>query len=393
MHFMSRYTAVLINLVFILISGIVSAQNTAIESCQHQSCIAVVDSGSTGSRLSIYSFDKNTKDNPTKIRLIWGTKVTPGLAAISLTTDALDKYLSDLLDVSPVKNMPIYFYSTAGMRFLSEAEQKKYYKAIQDWFAKKKQWTLLEAKTLTGQEEGLYSWLSVNYLLAVFKHAKPPVGVMDMGGASVQITFPVKNTSKIAADDLVKISIYGVDYTVFSHSFFKLGINQVIGQFSNTKSCFPQNYKLPNSTIAHGNAKQCHSNMTQLVNKQHRVERYVKPAIANNPVGTWYAINAFSKLVFNKPFEFKNDELTGKTLLDQAERRICEKNWHTIKHQHSNNKFFPLYCLQAAYYYTLIVDGYGVNPQNTVHFLPESTNISWTLGVVLCKGGMQNCKK
>ena len=100
------------------------AQSTA---CTEHQCIAVVDAGSTGSRLHIYAYDLDETNSPIHINEVWNKKIKPGFATIEANANTIDAYLSVLMSNSPEEHMPLYFYATAGMRLIPQAKQKKYY--------------------------------------------------------------------------------------------------------------------------------------------------------------------------------------------------------------------------------------------------------------------------
>ena len=53
---------------------------------------------------------------------------------------------------------------------------------------------------LDGKDEGLYGWVTVNYLLdALYPAGGEPSGIIDLGGGSVQIVYPAPATSSTAA--------------------------------------------------------------------------------------------------------------------------------------------------------------------------------------------------
>ena len=173
--------------------------------CQQQRCLAVVDAGSTGSRLHIYSYDLDSSNNPVAIHEQWSKKIKPGLATTAPSLSAVNSYLNNLFNGAPKLTIPVYFYATAGMRLVPETKQQLYFQALQQWFESQTQWQLVEAKTITGSEEGILGWLAVNYNLGNFSFDNSLVNVMDVGGASVQVTLPVQDGEKIEKrEDLTK---------------------------------------------------------------------------------------------------------------------------------------------------------------------------------------------
>ncbi len=353
------------------------------EICESHRCTAVVDAGSTGSRLHIYAYDIDETNTPVNIQDVWSKKVKPGFATID--PQQVDAYIAALLADAPVQSLPLYFYSTAGMRLLPQAKQKLYYQQLQQWFSQQPNWQLKEAKTITGKEEGTFDWLAVNYGLGTFSAASKtaPVGVMDFGGASVQIVFPVDDESSLQSADKVELDINGRHLSLFVHSFLGLGQTEVSHQFLESSSCFSNDYPLPDGSTAQGDAVGCKNEISSLMNDVHGVNRLVQPVMQANPVDRWYVMGGIVNLVQEKMFHFDKDNLSNKGLLEQADQSVCHQPWDVLSQQFPDNDYLYGYCMFSAYYYALMVDGYGIIPEKNISYSTDDKNSDWTLGVVI----------
>ncbi|WP_058442217.1 multidrug DMT transporter permease [Legionella brunensis] len=366
-----------------LIAVLITFSANAATNCQQHQCLVVVDAGSTGSRIHIYSYDLDNTKSPINIAEVWSKKIKPGFATIEPNAATIDAYLTTLFSGAPESNLPVYFYATAGMRLLPQPKQQQFYSILQQWFANQSGWQLQKAKTITGTEEGLFGWLSVNYQLGVLSSSEQDLaGVMDMGGASVQIIFPVQKTEGINSQDIRQFDLYGRHLTLFIHSFLGLGQTEVAHQFLDDSTCFANNYELPTGEFAAGDAYSCESDVSSLMNAVHKVNHVVQPAIAANQVNNWYAIGGMSELAKSKPFQFQN-EFTNQDLLEQGDSQVCRQQWSTLAAQYPGNDYLYGFCLFPSYYYALMVDGYGLQPQQTVHLMAANQNTDWTIGVVL----------
>ena len=355
----------------------------AATSCQEHHCLAVVDAGSTGSRLHIYAYDVDKQNNPIKIEQVWSNKVKPGFASIEPSQAVVDTYLTNLFANSPEQNVPVYFYATAGMRLVSTVKQKIYYDALKQWAEKNTQSNVVIAKTITGREEGVFGWLAVNYKLGTLQSKdKPLLGVMDMGGASVQITFPAEQTNTINSNDLVSMDIYNRHITLFSHSFLGLGQTEMSHQYFNDSSCFSNDYPLPNGEIGTGNAQTCQHKVSKLINDVHQVRETISPALQGNKISDWYTISGLSTLVKNKPFNFEKNQFTSQDLLEIADNELCRTSWYTLLEQYPSNDYTYVNCLTSSYYYALLANGYGLEINQMIHYLSDEEEVDWTLGVV-----------
>ena len=372
---------------FIFIVCLYALSNTLYASpdyCTGHQCIAVVDAGSTGSRLHVYAYDLDKTNSPININELWSKKVNPGFATIDNNQSTVDAYLSSLFSGAPVQHLPVYFYATAGMRLLPQAKQKAYYQGLQQWFSGHSEWQFKEGKTITGTEEALFDWLSVNYHLGTLQSVtNQSIGVIDIGGASVQIAFPVQKNSGEHAGSQISVDLYGQHFNLFVHSFLGLGQNEMAHQFLNSASCFATHYPLPDGTAGQGNAAACSQEVSALINGVHGVNNTVQPALAANPVNSWYAIGGIVNLATSKPFHFQNNQLTNQALLQQADSSVCHEQWENLSNQFPNDEFIDAYCLLPAYYSALMVDGYGFAAEQAVNYIATEQNLDWTKGVVL----------
>lgn len=353
-------------------------------SCKEHQCIAVIDAGSTGSRLHIYAYDLDSTNSPINIKELWNKKAKPGFANIEPESKAIDAYMANLMADAPKEEIPVYFYATAGMRLLPLTKQKKFYDELQSWFTQQSEWKLIKAKTITGNDEALYDWLSVNYHLGSLQSgANESVGVMDMGGASVQIVFPVQKNDTLNNKSQIELDLYGQHLNLYVQSFLGLGQTEVAHQYLNSAACFANNYPLPDGEYGQGNAFACKSEIASLMNEVHKVNKNIQPLLTANPVDSWYSIGGIANMADSSLFDFANNQLTSQNLLQQADKQICNQQWDNLDIRFPNDDYVYQYCLFSAYYYALMVDGYGLYPEQTINYIPPSQNLDWTLGVVL----------
>jgi hypothetical protein len=318
----------------------------------------------------------------THINELWSKKIKPGFASLEANQNTVDAYLTTLFSGAPTQQMPVYFYATAGMRLLPQIKQKTYYQAVQNWFNQQSQWQLIEAKTITGMDEALYDWLAVNYHLDKLKNPTP-IGVMDIGGASVQVVFPVQKNYDSTNNSQVELTLYGHPITLSVHSFIGLGQNEMTHQLLDNPSCFSNGYPLPNGELGQGDSAQCKQEVSPLINEVHKVNKEIQSSLSNNHISAWYVIGGLANLAESKPFSFPSNQVTNQELLHQANNLICHQSWDNLNNQFPNNEYIESYCLLPAFYYALIVDGYGLSPTQPLNFIPTTQNLDWTTGVVL----------
>lgn len=194
----------------------------------------IVDAGSSGSRVYIYVWPPHSGDTRQllKIRLLHDNggkdvfhSITPGLSSCSSHPENASDYIIPLLKFAAEnipktkhKETPLYILATAGMRLLSKSQQDLILDDLRKDIPKEFSFLFTpgNVQVISGKEEGIYSWVSINYLMGRFDHslAKSPlvevemekdqkrlkrmntISMMEMGGASTQIAFEITSTEQ-----------------------------------------------------------------------------------------------------------------------------------------------------------------------------------------------------
>lgn len=204
----------------------------------------------------------------------WHRKVTPGLSSFNESPQKVgNHHLSYLLSLASAvvpksehARTPIYLHATAGMRLLPPNEQEPILENVCQYLLTNSDFYIPDCKShvniIDGDVEGLYGWLSINYLLGAFdnpqehQHGKnhTTYGLLDMGGASTQVVF-LPNSTETAehSNNLYKISLRGLpqlaektdgagvvgnylvpvasEHNVFSDSFLGFGMFQAHNRY------------------------------------------------------------------------------------------------------------------------------------------------------------------
>ncbi|VDQ10921.1 unnamed protein product [Trichobilharzia regenti] len=151
-------------------------------------------------------------------------KRTPGLSSFADKLDEIPKYISSLLDVaveniptSALPNTPLFIMATAGMRLLSPTQQDMIWQTVRDHVKSHYRFDFKysDAYTISGTEEGLFGWISVNYLLGRFR----------------PIAFEIESTENLPKELVSEFSVRGKwfspeqNYKVYVTSYLGYGMN------------------------------------------------------------------------------------------------------------------------------------------------------------------------
>uniref|UniRef100_A0A1I8FEG5 Ectonucleoside triphosphate diphosphohydrolase 5 n=1 Tax=Macrostomum lignano TaxID=282301 RepID=A0A1I8FEG5_9PLAT len=140
--------------------------------------------------------------------------VTPGISDFAAKPSAAFDYLTPLLDFASsavprakLVETPLYILCTAGMRLLPRPARRP--SCPTSVWAYSFLFSDTHAEVISGKQEGVYAWITTNFLLGRFSHSvgdgvglvsydgadghlrKRTVGVIDMGGGSFQIAYEI----------------------------------------------------------------------------------------------------------------------------------------------------------------------------------------------------------
>ena len=144
-----------------------------------------------------------------------------------LLTNYSEKYLTE--EEKP--SIRLMVYATAGMRYLSEEDQKKVldltYQRINDDF--KYSVKREDFQVISGTFEGLYAWIGLNRLRQAFGGKEKTLPVFEIGGASLQFSIELDSKPNNLIGTYVNEVQIGKDtYNVFAHSWLGFGGDQAL---------------------------------------------------------------------------------------------------------------------------------------------------------------------
>jgi len=379
-------------------------------------------------------FEGISLDNVPKITQLFsaeGTNVVkPGIAKIDPAN--ISTYLQPLLDYAyslvpekEQKKAPIFLFATAGMRVIPIERQEAIIKEVRDTFSNsnfnftyKEEW----ARVITGEEEGVYGWVTTNYLKDIlFEHdAKDHVvGALDLGGVSLQITFLPKETPK---ENMHVLTLPKNVFELYTYSFLKYGqdattraLMDLSAFYANDTTTgevpeavdFPchlsgynETYVLPadgknHTMVGTGDYALCSQYEKEIM--QLNATCPVEPCSFDGVyqptlVGDFYAMSGF---YYTASF-FGIADVHSKTraaLFDEKGREYCSNTWEEVleKYKDVDASLLKVYCLTSSYIYNVLVNGFGFDANNTnIYFTSdiEGTTLGWALGALIAEASL-----
>ncbi|GHU63651.1 hypothetical protein FACS1894123_06840 [Bacteroidia bacterium] len=206
--------------------------------------IAIIDAGSSGSRLYVYDVNKNEG----KISIVYPS--TPeqkdnskgrALSGVANHNDSVRVFLQTMTDKydsgNNAEKIPLYVLATAGMRLVDEDKANSIYNMMHSQPREYNRFRLVTAMTISGRYEGLYAWIAANYKngslgFSTSTPEKPLTytgithGILEIGGASMQIAFAANEKCATC------ISRKGFAH-IYSKSYLGGGVDKVYDEHKN----------------------------------------------------------------------------------------------------------------------------------------------------------------
>ncbi|XP_073534156.1 ectonucleoside triphosphate diphosphohydrolase 3 [Phyllobates terribilis] len=405
----------------------------------------VLDAGSSRTTVYVYQWPAEKENNTGVVSQTFKCNVN-GLGISSYASEPgkaaknIDNCMKKVISVIPFNqhnSTPVYLGATAGMRLLrlkNESASQGVLFSIENYF-QTQPFDFRGAHIITGQEEGVYGWITVNYLMGNFLEkniwstwVRPDgaetTGALDLGGASTQISF-IPEKSEQNPNSTLEVTLYGYKYNVYTHSFQCYGRDESekrllasLAKSSHGKSsvenpCYPQNYKVdltmnhifgslcsasfqpanynPEQLISFkgtGEPVQCMERVATLFNfaachgKQDcSFDGVYQPKVKGGFSafsGFYYTANALN--------------LTGNFQLPEFNTSMssfCSQEWSKLPLILSrfDETYARSYCFSANYIYHLLVHGYKFDSESWPRILFQkevgNSSIAWSLGYML----------
>ena len=222
------------------------------------------DAGSSGTRVHIFAYHSPSPHQKTYIDIMLpdvSKSVEPGLSHYASDPSQAGESLVPLLDFAynhvpedQWATTPVRLMATAGLRLVPELGRNSILDNCRSTLASsrfvfRRNWALV----IPGEMEGLYAWTGANYasgaLAAALENqlrrhsdsdselttqvslAEPYHGVLELGGASFQVTFLHNSKAEIGwtpkdkslkGPSNLKVPLPGVDSQLFTHSYLGL---------------------------------------------------------------------------------------------------------------------------------------------------------------------------
>lgn len=407
--------------------------------------VVVIDAGSTGSRLHAYSFFY--RNNEWELDEEKFQKVNPGLSLYGDNYIEAARSLETLIVAgrgfvpeSKHNNTIIAVKATAGLRLLGPEKSEKILNEIKVMLKKTTNFRVIEEEIgiLDGKYEGIYLWITVNFLEKTLSKGLKSVGVIDLGGGSLQLTFEL-NTNFVQKE----FSNYNYvtpsrNYTLYEKSYLGYGLmearqeiyRRILSNFlrksdskvsfydSKSKAieahspieiinpCLSTNTKVDKQVVEYennfyllkmlpppiSNQKNCEKLTLSVLNLEKKCiydfcsfDGVYQPNLSQYKKMTFYLLSYFYDMTI--PLGFQNHFTLSS--LKRFNDKVCKevKFWRFL----FSPSFFPLlesnplWCQDVTFIYSMLKHGYKFQEDNQLKLVSsiDGKEATWSLGAAL----------
>ncbi|XWS58468.1 hypothetical protein CRYUN_Cryun08bG0036400 [Craigia yunnanensis] len=389
----------------------------------------IFDAGSSGSRVHVYCFDQNLDLVPIGSELELFEQLKPGLSYYANNPQAAANSLRSLLDkaesVVPLdlrSKTPVRVGATAGLRALEGDASDRILQAVRELL---KDTSTLKSEAngviiLDGSQEGSYEWVTINYLLGnLGRTYGDTVGIVDLGGGSVQMAYAISENAASKAPSLQpgednyvnEMYLKGSKYHLYVHSYLHYGLLAaraeilkvsedsgnpcILEGFDGTYKYGGEEYKA--SAPSSGTSMEECRRVTLKALKVNDTCTHMKCTFG----GVWNGGGGDGqKNLFVASFFFDRAAQAGfikatdpvakvqpHSFADAA-KRACETKYADAKTTYADvdESNLAYICMDLVYEYTLLVDGFGLDPYQDITLVKQVkygnslVEAAWPLG-------------
>jgi hypothetical protein len=344
---------------------------------------AVIDAGSSGSRIHVYRW--RPRAPLPWVEEGWRLRVEPGLSAFAGEADAVAEHLTPLIEFALDRisgdggvmgggERPLLLLeATGGLRAL-EAPVRDDLLASARAYLETTPFELTGVEVIDGRSEGLYGWITVNYLLGRLASGGPTAAALDLGGVSTQIAFEPSG----ASSERTRLTLGGREWSLYVKSYAGLGQDEA-REAAASAACFPSGFPLEKGGVGIGDYPGCRRD----------VLRYLAPRLDPDQPALVGEIFAFSAFYYAADF-FGLEDTFSLAALEAAGVDYCARPWSELEVTYRDrlawDPYVPRHCFTAAFVVALLHDGYGLTLESdqvqAVSTL-AGQDVGWTLGSLL----------
>ncbi|QSH40086.1 hypothetical protein P0136_01520 [Lentisphaerota bacterium ZTH] len=348
---------------------------------------AIIDAGSSGSRIYLYQNCTATDGSPEAVLLqLNNNKITPGIASFATTPAMIGSYISPLLHSVRnkleelginEKEVDFYLLATAGMRVVAPSLQAALYSNLIDYLKANTDFKIQDVTTISGKYEGAFNWIAVNSLRNTLNsdNLEANAGVLDLGGASLEIAFAT-NRQNFPQKDIVKFKYGRKKYILYSQSYLGLGQDMARYQFSNDPACFPREYPMPDGLTGTGNYHQALANVKRLI-RTHKISRFTAKLPDMNK---FIALSGFVYII--TPLELSS--FYSIKDIEKASLHFSQKTWPQLLQEFPDDNYLYSYYFNSILIINLLKAlGFSHSSKMEATNMIGEKDISWTRGAAI----------
>ncbi|KAH8283506.1 hypothetical protein KR018_004183 [Drosophila ironensis] len=366
---------------------------------------AIIDAGSTGSRVLAYKFNRSFIDNKLVLYEELFKERKPGLSSFADNPAEGAHSIKLLLDEARAfipkehwSSTPLVLKATAGLRLLPPSKAENILNAVRELFAKSEFSVDMDAvEIMEGTDEGIFSWFTVNFLLGRLSKTNQ-AAALDLGGGSTQVTFSPTDPEQVPIYDkyMHEVVTSSKKINVFTHSYLGLGL------MAARHAVFTHGHKKEDTLLESVCVNPIIGNRTWTYgNVQYKVSGKENPkSSAEQPVVDFETCLELVKskvmpLVKPKPFTLKQhtvaafsyyferaiesglvDPLAGGETTVEAYRKKAQEICAIPNDEQ------PFMCFDLTFISTLLREGFGLNDGKKIKLYKkiDGHEISWALG-------------
>lgn len=425
--------SLLILLVSILIYILYSTYINSVDAIQ-LSYIVYIDAGSSGSRIHVHSYSKNS--TLPYVISSHSHKLKPGIHKLSdqLIQQQIQQLINYSYNIVPYelyRNTEIYFGGTGGLRSVPIPQQNNILNIVAHTFSTSQfSYHIDNVRLIDGQDEGINGWIATNYLLGnLVSNTEQTTGVIELGGASLQVTYALANYSTphhqysdhgidikqhyadpYEHNDVVDVHLGPQHYTVYTRSYLNYGLERAqdillyhmdqhvlidghpcyVDGTPDELICNMLNTSTPGKLT--GNYSACVNLIQQLFDytqtdqcidniEQCQLELLNIPLIDNNT-----KFIAIENIYYTSAFFNVQDNHDWLHQLQQRGIQLCSSNWSQLIDEYPDEPVNDLmkYCFSSSYIPYLLQYGLELDLSRTqpIRYINDQP-IDWCLGDII----------